>query len=68
MKLKETQLFYLVIKSFFLTCSVVYKDQYVSFVYMPPPVSNPLKLPISHTFLQTMYVQMQQKTEGLGQI
>ena len=35
---------------------------------MPPPVPNPLNLPISHTFLQTMYVQMQQKTEGLGQI
>ena len=33
---------------------------------MPPPVPNPLNLPISHTFLQTMYVQMQQKTEGLG--
>ena len=35
---------------------------------MSPPVPNPLNLPISHTFLQTMYVQMQQKTEGLGQI
>ena len=35
---------------------------------MPLPVPNPLNLPISHTFLQTMYVQMQQKTEGLGQI
>ena len=35
---------------------------------MPPPVSNPLNLPISHTFLQTMYVQMQQKAEGLGKI
>ena len=33
---------------------------------MPPPVPNPLNLPISHTFVQTMYVQMQQKTEGLG--
>ena len=69
MKLKETQLFYLVIlKVFFPTCSVVYKDQYVSFLYMPPPVPNQLNRPISHTFLQTMYVQMQQKTEGLGQI
>ena len=28
---------------------------------MPPPVPNPLNLPISHTFLQTMYVQMQQR-------
>ena len=35
---------------------------------MPPPVPNPLNLPIAHTFLQTMHVQMQQKTEGLGQI
>ena len=35
---------------------------------MPPPVPNPLNLLISHTLLQTMYVQMQQKTEGLGQI
>ena len=35
---------------------------------MPPPVPNPLNLPISHTFLQTMYVQMQQNTKGLGQI
>ena len=35
---------------------------------MPPPVPKPLNLPISHTFLQTMYVQMQQKTGGLGQI
>ena len=38
------------------------------FVYMPPPVPNPLDLPISRTFLQRIYVQMQQKTEGLGQI
>ena len=38
------------------------------FVYMPPPVPNALNLPISHTFLQTVYVQMQQKTEGLGKI
>ena len=68
MKLKETQLFYLVIETFFPTCSIVYKDHYVQFVYMPPPVPNPLNLPISHTFLQTMYVQMQQKTEGLGKI
>ena len=35
---------------------------------MTPPVSNPLNLPISHIFLQTMYVQMQQKTQGLGKI
>ena len=35
---------------------------------MPHPVPNPLNLPIFHTFLQTMYVQTQQKTEGLGQI
>ena len=37
-------------------------------MYMPAPVPNPLNLPISHTFLQTMYVQMQQRTEGQGQI
>ena len=37
-------------------------------LYMPPPVSNPLNLPISRTFLQTMYAQMQQKTEGLRRI
>ena len=49
----------------FSTRSIVYKDQYVLFVCMPPPVPNPLNFPISHTFLQTMYVQMQQKTEGL---
>ena len=42
-------------RNFFQTRSIVYKDQYVQFVYMPHPVSNPLKLPISHTFLQTMY-------------
>ena len=35
---------------------------------MPHPAPDPLNLPISHTFLQTMYVQMQRKTEGLGQI
>ena len=30
--------------------------------------ANPLNLPISHTFLRTMYVQMQREIEGLGQI
>ena len=35
---------------------------------MPPPVPNALNLPISHIFLQTLYVQMQQRTEELGQI
>ena len=35
---------------------------------MPHPVPNPLNLPISHAFPQTMYVQTQRKTEGLGQI
>ena len=48
--------------------NTVYDDQYVSFVYMPPPIANPLNLPISRTFLRTMYVQTQRETEGLGQI
>ena len=55
-------------RNFFQIRNIVYKDQYVWFVYMPSPVPNSPNIPISHTFLGTMYVQMQRETEELGQI
>ena len=44
-------------RNFFQIHNILYNDQYVQFVYMRPPVANPLNLPISRTFLRTMYVQ-----------